>query len=342
MYGGKAHPRDEGGKALIRKVFEAAQALIEHPIRVVYVPNYDWRWAQLMTSGVDLWLNTPQRPHEASGTSGMKAALNGVPSLSVPDGWWLEGHIEGVTGWGSGPRERSAEGSDAEDAADLYRTLEETILPIYHDQPERWTAIMRATIAFNASFFNSQRMLEEYVENVYGPATRQWRRYVEQDFLAAKRLAVWKAKLRAAWSGVGLRRVHEPTRRIGYGGRGGISGAARLKGPAPGDVAGAGLLGRPGQERAPQRARRERRGTGGPPCQTGGACDLTAQLRVKSRQALARQLSLGVRGASSRNRRSGTAGMRMLHRQGCRQSRPPKAAGRAWVRPALAAPVADR
>jgi len=97
----------------------------------------------------------------------MKAAHNGVPSLSVFDGWWLEGHIEGVTGWGIGPRERGSERNDAEDAADLYRALEETILPIYHNQPDRWTEIMRATIGFNASFFNSQRMLEEYVLLAY-------------------------------------------------------------------------------------------------------------------------------------------------------------------------------
>jgi glycogen phosphorylase len=166
VLGGKAHPQDFEAKALIQQVVHWSK-ILGPQIVIVYLPSYDLALAKLIVAGVDLWLNTPKPPHEASGTSGMKAAHNGVPSLSVFDGWWLEGHIEGVTGWGIGPRERSAEASDAKDAADLYRALEETILPIYHDQPERWAAIMRATIAFNASFFNSQRMLEEYVLLAY-------------------------------------------------------------------------------------------------------------------------------------------------------------------------------
>src|SRR3990172_379190 len=101
IYGGKSHPRDEGGKALIRRVFDAAAAL-KGIIPVVYLEDYDMQVARYLCSGVDLWLNTPQKPHEASGTSGMKAALNGVPSLSVLDGWWIEGHAEGVTGWSIG------------------------------------------------------------------------------------------------------------------------------------------------------------------------------------------------------------------------------------------------
>jgi starch phosphorylase len=101
VYGGKAHPCAEDGKAVIQRVFEAAAALRD-VIPVVYVENYDMEWAQLLTSGVDLWLNTPHRPYEASGTSGMKASLNGIPSFSVRDGWWIEGHLEGVTGWAIG------------------------------------------------------------------------------------------------------------------------------------------------------------------------------------------------------------------------------------------------
>ena len=101
IYAGKAHPRDEGGKAIIRRIFEAAAALA-NDVRVVYLENYDMALGKLICSGVDVWLNTPLRPQEASGTSGMKAALNGVPSFSVLDGWWIEGHVEGVTGWSIG------------------------------------------------------------------------------------------------------------------------------------------------------------------------------------------------------------------------------------------------
>ncbi|HXJ17658.1 MAG TPA: alpha-glucan family phosphorylase [Candidatus Polarisedimenticolia bacterium] len=166
VYGGKAHPRDEGGKALIRKVFEAVRALKDAPIRFVYVPNYDWRWAQLITSGVDLWLNTPQRPHEASGTSGMKAALNGVPSLSVPDGWWLEGHMEGVTGWDIGRSEGISEDTESEQTS-LNDKLQSVIVPMFYRQPEAYGQVMRSTIALNGSFFNTQRMLSQYLRNAY-------------------------------------------------------------------------------------------------------------------------------------------------------------------------------
>jgi glycogen phosphorylase len=166
VLGGKAHPQDFDAKALIQQIVHWSKTLAPD-VLIAYLPSYDLALAKVIVAGVDLWLNTPQPPYEASGTSGMKAAHNGVPTLSVFDGWWLEGHIEGVTGWGIGPRERGGERNDAEDAADLYRALEETILPIYHGQPERWAGIMRATIAFNASFFNSQRMLEEYLLLAY-------------------------------------------------------------------------------------------------------------------------------------------------------------------------------
>ncbi len=123
LYGGKAHPADEPGKGIIRHIFEAAARLsaqgLEDKLRIIYLENYEWELGALLTGGVDLWLNNPQRPYEASGTSGMKAALNGVPSLSILDGWWIEGCIEGVTGWAI------ADGNtDTEEAASLYSKLE--------------------------------------------------------------------------------------------------------------------------------------------------------------------------------------------------------------------------
>jgi glycogen phosphorylase len=168
VFGGKAHPRDEGGKALIRRIVAVGRAL-GSDVPVVYLPEYDVSLARLVTAGVDLWLNTPLRPLEASGTSGMKAAHNGVPSLSILDGWWIEGCIEGITGWSFGscqPIEDRAV-ADAEDGADLYRKLERVVLPAFFEARERWIAIMRQCIALNASFFNSHRMVQQYVTNAY-------------------------------------------------------------------------------------------------------------------------------------------------------------------------------
>jgi len=166
VYGGKAHPHDEEGKDVIRRVFQAAAALRDS-IPIVYVQNYDFNWARLLTSGVDLWLNTPHRPYEASGTSGMKAALNGVPSLSVRDGWWIEGHIEGVTGWSIGFDE-DPEQHDIE-VASMYDKLERVILPMFYARPNAYAEVMRSAIAINGSFFNTQRMMAQYVMNAYFP-----------------------------------------------------------------------------------------------------------------------------------------------------------------------------
>jgi starch phosphorylase len=166
VFGGKAHPRDDSGKAVIRKVFEAA-ATLRDVIPVAYVSDYDLRWARLFTAGADVWLNTPHRPFEASGTSGMKAAMNAVPSLSVRDGWWVEGHFEGVTGWSIGYDE-DPEHHDVE-IASLYEKLERTILPLFYSQPQAYAQIMRSTIAVNGSFFNTQRMVSQYVLDAYFP-----------------------------------------------------------------------------------------------------------------------------------------------------------------------------
>jgi len=168
VYAGKAHPRDDGGKAIIRRIFEAAAALA-NSVRVVYLENYDMALGKLLCSGVDVWLNTPMRPQEASGTSGMKAALNGVPSFSVLDGWWIEGHIEGATGWSIGDS-INADNDSTVEAQSLYRKLEEVILPLYYQEPDKFAQVMRSAIDINGSFFNTQRMLFQYVRNAYAPA----------------------------------------------------------------------------------------------------------------------------------------------------------------------------
>jgi starch phosphorylase len=165
IFAGKAHPKDWAGKDLIKKLF-AVSKLLKDEVEIVYLPNYDMEMAKLLTSGVDLWLNTPQRPMEASGTSGMKAVHNGIPNFSVLDGWWIEGHIEGITGWSIGPKLGESP-SNQRDADEIYEKLENMILPMYYKEKGKWVDIMQHTIAFNASFFNTQRMVQQYVLNAY-------------------------------------------------------------------------------------------------------------------------------------------------------------------------------
>ena len=164
LMAGKAHPQDEPGKALIRQVIDKSAHLSNDVLRIVYLENYAWDLGAMLTAGVDVWVNTPRRPYEASGTSGMKAALNGVPSLSILDGWWIEGCIEGVTGWAI---EDGA--NDAEEAANFYNKLENAVVPLYLQAPEKWAGIMRTTLAFNGSYFNTNRMVKQYNRNAYYP-----------------------------------------------------------------------------------------------------------------------------------------------------------------------------
>jgi len=170
VFAGKAHPKDSGGKDIIRRIFQARKAL-RKTIPVVFLDNYDLDVASKMVSGVDLWLNTPQFPLEASGTSGMKAALNGVPSLSILDGWWVEGHIEGVTGWAIGEKRngdsQTKPAGNASEADSLYSKLENVILPLFYKDRARYLEVMKHAIAVNGSFFNTQRMVQQYVTAAY-------------------------------------------------------------------------------------------------------------------------------------------------------------------------------
>ena len=171
IYAGKAHPHDGGGKDIIRRIFHAKKAL-RKAVPVVFLDEYNLDLGGKITSGVDLWLNTPQFPLEASGTSGMKSALNGVPSLSILDGWWVEGHIEGVTGWSIGEPRRTMDPTDiatdnAKEAESLYWKLENIILPMFYKEPRLYIQIMQHAIAINGSFFNTQRMVQQYITDAY-------------------------------------------------------------------------------------------------------------------------------------------------------------------------------
>jgi starch phosphorylase len=174
IYAGKAHPRDTAGKALVGTLVEAAR---RHPRQIVFLEGYDMRIGALMTRGADIWLNNPRRPLEASGTSGMKAAMNGVPNLSILDGWWPEGCEHGVTGWKIGDPDPADDPSDDDDLARvdqrdralLYDVLDREVLPAYAERA-RWIAIMRGSIAMSQWRFSSDRMVEDYLAKVYRPA----------------------------------------------------------------------------------------------------------------------------------------------------------------------------
>ncbi len=170
LYAGKAHSRDEGGKAVIRRVFESAAALAPD-VRVLYLEEYDMALARHLCAGVDVWLNTPQKPQEASGTSGMKAALNGVPSLSILDGWWIEGHLEGVTGWAIG-EDHHTPSDPARETVSLYDKLEYVVAPLFHGRPLAFAEVRRSAIALNGAYFNAQRMMFQYLHNAYLPPDR--------------------------------------------------------------------------------------------------------------------------------------------------------------------------
>ncbi|MCD6707767.1 MAG: alpha-glucan family phosphorylase [Thiobacillus sp.] len=163
VMGGKAHPKDAAGKQLIEALHGHMRDLAG-VVPMAFLPDYDMALALLMVSGSDVWINTPLRPLEASGTSGMKAAFNGVPQLSVLDGWWVEGCLEGVTGWAVGDDSPTANGHDA---VALYDKLEQVVLPLWHDERPGWIAVMKGAISKNAAYFNSHRMMRRYATEAY-------------------------------------------------------------------------------------------------------------------------------------------------------------------------------
>jgi starch phosphorylase len=173
---GKAHPKDLGAKGMLADILRKASQLngSSQKVKVAILENYDIEMAKLLVAGSDVWLNNPRRPLEACGTSGMKAAINGVLNLSVYDGWWLEGGIEGVNGWGIGRRPAWAdlgESQEGEEENDLYSKLSGSVLPTYYNDHERWLEMAKASIATVGALFNSYRMVEDYVTRVYSRAS---------------------------------------------------------------------------------------------------------------------------------------------------------------------------
>lgn len=213
IFSGKAHPADDAGKALIQHVYEFSQEP-DLAGKIVFVENYDMNIARHLISGVDVWLNTPRRPREASGTSGEKAALNGIPNFSILDGWWAEG-FDGANGWAIG-EEREYKDSATQDDADaysLYTTLEQEIIPLYFDRsqatglPHGWIRVMKNAILTCAPKFSMSRMVIDYTEQFYLPAAATGRCYQQEKFAVAQQMAAWKAGLRSRWFNVHIERM---------------------------------------------------------------------------------------------------------------------------------------
>ena len=278
IFAGKAHPADEPGQALIRRIAEVA-AMPEFLGHILMVEGYDLRLARRLVSGVDVWLNNPVYPLEASGTSGMKAAINGVINLSVLDGWWGEGY-EGApgqeNGWAikptSGAYDRGIDEGrrDYEEGRTLYEILQDKVSPLYYDvgpmgYSPGWVAMSKRSIATITPRFNSARMVGEYVAKYYQPASRQWHAYSANAYANARDLAGWKARVRAGWPKVNIRRVDSPVRRLDFGGKVRFEVAMAIDGLSPGDIVVELLFGRPNanlQSRPPRHYRMEFQGKG--------------------------------------------------------------------------------
>src|SRR5205807_927966 len=209
IFAGKAHPADEPGKAFIEQVYRISRSDAFRG-KVIFLENYDIDMARYLVSGTDLWLNNPIRPHEASGTSGQKAALNGQPNCSILDGWWAEGY-NGKNGWAIGEEREyhDAEVQAEADSLSLYQLLEEEIVPTYYDRgadgiPHHWIATMKEAIRTCAPQFSMRRMVKEYTTRFYVPAIRLGKQIEQNMYAKARVLADWKEKIKVGWPGLAL------------------------------------------------------------------------------------------------------------------------------------------
>lgn len=241
VFAGKAHPKDDAGKELIRKIVHATR---DDALRgkVVFLEDYDINMARYLVQGVDVWLNNPRRPMEASGTSGMKVVPNGGLNFSVLDGWWAEGY-DPTVGWSIGRGEDYDDENyqDHVEAVDIYETLEHEIAPLFYDRdetglPTRWLAKVRASMVKLAPVYSTGRMVREYAETYYIPALAHAAKLAEDDFARARALVTWKQRVRAAWSGVKVEAVTPETDHLAAGQTAGVSATVRLGGLTPSDV----------------------------------------------------------------------------------------------------------
>ncbi|HXQ31048.1 MAG TPA: alpha-glucan family phosphorylase [Steroidobacteraceae bacterium] len=239
VFAGKAHPADEPGRQMIREVHAMAQRP-EFLGRVLFIEDYDMGLARTLIAGVDVWLNNPVYPLEASGTSGMKAAINGTVNLSVLDGWWAEG-FDGQNGWAIPSSTADGSRRDDEDARSLYEILQDEVVPLYYERdptglPKRWITRAKRSMATLLGAFNSRRMVGNYVTGLYRPAAAHGRRLVADGCRPAEQLATWGLRARAAWPLVSVRAASARPERVGFGDRVRMRVAVNLNGLAPGDV----------------------------------------------------------------------------------------------------------
>lgn len=241
VFAGKAHPSDQPGQDLIRAVYEVSRTP-EFEGHIVFLEDYDMDMARHLVSGVDVWLNTPIRPYEASGTSGQKASLNGVPNCSILDGWWPEAY-NGANGWAIGEEREyaTAELRDEADALALYRVLEDHILPTYYDRgpdgtPRAWVAIMKEAIRTIAPAFSMRRMVKDYTSELYVPGLRHGRQTDALQFKLARDLTAWKSRVTRAWADVALRAEGPREGRLAVGDPFDVSASVRLGDLTPEDV----------------------------------------------------------------------------------------------------------
>lgn len=222
IFAGKAHPADEPGQRLMQEVHRVAN-LPEFFGKILLVEGYDIDLGSLLTAGVDIWLNNPIYPLEASGTSGMKAAINGTVNLSVLDGWWAEGY-DGTNGWAIPPASNHRDDGerDRQDARTLYEILQDDVIPLYYRRDEKlgyspgWVNICKRSMASILPHFNSNRLLHDYACSFYGPAAAHGRAISARSHAPARELAEWKARVKGAWSGVGLRLVRPVEPMVGF------------------------------------------------------------------------------------------------------------------------------
>src|SRR3954468_12768759 len=293
LFAGKAHPADEPGQELIRTLVHMS-GQEEFQGRLLFIEGYDLHIARRLVSGVDVWLNNPVHPLEASGTSGMKAGMNGVINLSILDGWWDEGY-DGENGWAIKPASPALapHRRDYEEAGTLYEILQDQVIPLYYRKtngglsPE-WVQIAKRSMASLLPKYDASRMLGEYLTKYYVPAARQGHRYTERGYDAAKQLATWKTRVRAAWPGVALRRVDTPARRIQFGESLPVEIAATLNGLTPADVCVELIVTRALREAAPVEHTHEL-------APAGNASDSELRYRLDLKPGLAGRLDYCVR-----------------------------------------------
>ena len=241
IFAGKAHPADQPGQELIRRIHHIAN-MPEFRSHILLVEGYDLRLARRLVSGVDVWLNNPIYPLEASGTSGMKAGINGTLNMSILDGWWGEGY-NGKNGWGIKPVSENMEAPlrDAEESRSFYEILKDRVIPLYYDYgksgyPVEWVNMAKHSMASLLPQYGTRRMVGEYIQKYYTLASQQGAGYSQDNFTIAKDIAAWKARIHAAWNGISIRRLDIPNERLEFGHTLHFKVAVKLNGLLPEDV----------------------------------------------------------------------------------------------------------